>query len=321
VGIIHQVVISPARRTYFRFQMNEHETESLLSVIVPTFNSGQTIRSCLKALTCQSTKFDIRIIVVDSSSDDTPQIVQREFPSVELIHLQERTFAGAARNIGARRASSKYCLMVDSDCVAAPNLIKEALNHAGGGEYDVVGGSLANGTPKSPSGWVSYLIEFKEFIPSSPLRLVTSVPTANALYLKKTLADSGYFDDDMWLAEDVLLNWRIHKTGGEILFDPALQVTHQNRTGWTNVLTYQIHLGRHSAIARRRGHLPGEILLRHPALVLMMPFVRTVNAFRWLAKYDRRALMILFLLAPMYLLAACFWSFGFLQEAASEMTR
>ena len=128
----------------------------------------------------------------------------------------------------------------------------------------------------------------------------------------------GYFDEEMWLAEDILLNWKIYNSGELILFDPAIEVTHLNRTGWRSVFSYQVSLGSLSAAARRRGGLPGEVLLRHPLLILLMPFVRTVRAVQWFATQDRSVLRVFLLIWPLYLLAAAFWSFGFFREVMEE---
>jgi GT2 family glycosyltransferase len=292
--------------------------EPIVSVIVPCYNSAQTIRRCLDAIFAQQTAISYDVIVVDSSVDETPQIVAREFPAVRLIHLDRRTYAGAARNIGARSTRASFCLMIDSDCIAQPDLIERMIARHREAEYAAVGGSLSNGTPRSLSGWTGYLLEFKEFIPRAPMRLEKTVPTANVAYRREALERSGYFDEDMWLAEDVLLNWKIHKLGGRILFDPAIEVTHLNRTGWRQVLSYQVSLGKWSAEARRRGGLPGDLLLRNPALILLMPLVRFARAAVWLAKIGGQALPAFVLISPMYLLAACYWSFGFFQGALAR---
>ncbi len=295
-------------------------TEPTVSVIVPCYNSEQTIRRCLDAILAQRTSVYYNVIVVDSSVDQTPQIVAREFPSVRLIHLGHRTFAGAARNVGARSTLAKFCLMIDSDCIAKPDLIERMIARHSEAEYAAVGGSLRNGTPTSLSGWTGYLLEFKEFIPSAPMRLEKTVPTANVAYRRETLERHGYFDEEMWLAEDVLFNWKVHKSGGGILFDPEIEVTHLNRTGWRRVLSYQVSLGRWSAEARRRGGLPGDVLLRRRALIALMPFVRLARAAAWLAKTDARTFLAFLLISPMYLIAGCYWSFGFYQGAARTVT-
>lgn len=293
----------------------ELQPVSLVTVIVPCYQSERTIRQCLNAILNQQTSVKFDVIVVDSSSDQTPEIVAREFPSIRLIHLNQRTFAGAARNVGVRATAAQFCLMIDSDCVAESDLIERAVARHGEGEYAAVGGSLGNGTPRSVSGWIGYLIEFKEFMPTTPLRLEKGMPTANITYRREVLERYGFFDETMWLAEDILLHWKMHQAGEHILFDPAIKVTHLNKTGWRQVLGYQVDLGRLSAVARRRGGLPGGILLKYPPLVLLMPFMRLYRAFIWFAKHDRAVLMVFLVIWPMYLLAAGYWSVGFLSEA------
>jgi len=285
--------------------------DPVVSVIIPCYNSERTIRDCLHAILAQQTSVPYEVIVVDSSVDQTPDIVQREFHSVRLIHLEQRTFAGAARNVGVRASRASFCLMIDSDCLARPDLIERMIARHREGEYAAVGGSLRNGTPRSLSGWTGYLLEFKEFIPAAPMRLEKSIPTANAAYRREALERYGFFDEDMWLAEDILFNWKLHKSGERILFDPDIEVINLNRTGWRTVLSYQVSLGRCSAEARRRSRLPGDVLLRHPWLIVFMPIVRLVRAASWLAKTDLRTLLIFLVISPMYFLAACFWSFGF----------
>ena len=292
----------------------EQEAGLLVTVIVPCYQSERTIRQCLNAIINQQTSVRFDVTVVDSSSDQTGRIVETEFPSVRLIHLNQRTFAGAARNLGMRATRAPFCLMIDSDCIVEPDLIERAVARHREGEYAAVGGSLANGTPRSVSGWIGYLIEFKEFMPTTPMRLEKAIPTANIMYRRQALERYGGFDETMWLAEDILLHWKMYKEGEHILFDPAIKVTHLNKTGWRQVLGYQIDLGRLSAVARRKGGLRGGILLKYPPLILLMPFMRTFRAFIWFAKYDKQVLLRFLLIWPMYLLAASFWSFGFLSE-------
>lgn len=292
----------------------------LVTVIVPCYNSEQTIRRCLNAILEQNTSIPYDVTVVDSSVDETPRIVAKEFPAVRLIHLEKRKFAGAARNIGVRATRAPFCLMIDSDCIARSDLIERMIARHREEAYAAVGGSMRNGTPKSLSGWTGYLLEFKEFIPSAPERVVSTVPTANATYRREALERHGYFDQDMWLGEDILFNWKMCRAGERILFDPAIEVTHLNRTGWREVLSYQVSLGTCSAEARRRGALPGNLLLRYPVLILLMPLVRLVRAAGWLARVDRRVLFMFLLISPMYFIGACFWSAGFFKGATSEMT-
>lgn len=296
-------------------ELNKRPAAPVVSVIVPCYNSARTISDCLRAILDQRTTAPFDVTVVDSSTDETAQIVAREFPGVRLIRREARTFAGAARNLGVRATKGRLCLMIDSDCVARPDVIERVVARHNESLYGAVGGALANGTPRRLSGIVSYLIEFKEFMPTAPRRLVTSAPTAILAYRRDVIERVGGFDEAMEMSEDLLLNWRLHTAGERLLFDPLIEVTHLNRTGWREVLGYQVRLGRWSAAARRRGGLPGRVLIDHPSLVALLPFARTARAAAWLAKHDRKLFLLFLLLWPAYLLAALFWAWGFFREA------
>ncbi|MGH9827484.1 MAG: glycosyltransferase [Blastocatellia bacterium] len=288
-----------------------------VSVIIPCYNSERTIRQCLRSVLNQTTDVIYDVTVVDSSEDDTPQIVTREFPSVRLIHEDMQTFAGTARNIGVRATSGRYCLMIDSDCIADPYLITRLIKRLSESDLAGVGGAICNGTPESWSGLTCYLLEFKEYLKSTPERFVTVIPTANVIYRRDVFEKYGGFDDSMRFAEDILFSWRLHQAGEKIFFDPSAAVTHLNRTGWRNVLGYQWGMGRMSARARRLGGLPGSLVLRFPVLIGLLPFARLYRALAWLAKYDRELLLKLGLLSGMYFVATCIWAAGFFVEAMS----
>src|SRR5690349_1376249 len=99
------------------------EQEMSVSVIIPCYNSARTIRQCLDAILNQRTAIPFDVTVVDSSTDATADIVAREYPTVAIIRSSTRLYAGAARNVGVRATQAPLCLMIDSDCIAAPDLI------------------------------------------------------------------------------------------------------------------------------------------------------------------------------------------------------
>jgi len=290
-------------------------TDPTVSIIVPCYNSERTIRECLAPLVKQRTTVGYDIIVIDSSSDNTSKIIASEFPSVKLIRLSKRTYAGAARNAGIRETQAQFCLLVDSDCIACDDLIDRMIARHHEGDYAAVSGSLKNGTPRSLSGWTGYLLEFKEFMPTTPLRVERTVPTANVMYKRELLLKYGLFDEDMRESEDVLFNSKLSAAGERILFDPAIEATHLNRTGWKRVLFYQVDLGESSAEARKRSDIKGNLLLKYPILIFLMPLARLLRASVWLAKNDRRALAWFLMISPMYLIACGFWSAGFFKTA------
>ena len=86
----------------------------LISVVVPCFNSGKTIKRTIKSLKKQTWNSKEIIVVNDGSNDkDTLDIIN----SLEgvLIINQENLGLSAARNVGAFAARGSFLFFIDSD--------------------------------------------------------------------------------------------------------------------------------------------------------------------------------------------------------------
>ena len=98
-----------------------------ISVVIPCYNGRQVLPYCLDALR-QQTQQPEEIIVVDSSSDGTDELVRENYPEVRLIHLAQQTMPGAGRNLGLRESRSEVVVFTDTDAVPA---LESELSKAG----------------------------------------------------------------------------------------------------------------------------------------------------------------------------------------------
>lgn len=94
-----------------------------VSVIIPTYNAGDTITRCLRSIHNQSYSH-VEVIVVDNFSNDTTMNVARAFGAKVQ---QLRSTPASARNIGIRNSSGKYVFFVDSDQVLSRCVIEECI--------------------------------------------------------------------------------------------------------------------------------------------------------------------------------------------------
>jgi hypothetical protein len=104
----------------------------LCSVIVPSYQSQDTIRACLVSLTAQRDAPPFEIILADSSTDATRQIAAAEFPQVRVLALPERCDPAEARNQGARLGRGRALAFLDSDCTRPTRLAGPAVRPAPG---------------------------------------------------------------------------------------------------------------------------------------------------------------------------------------------
>jgi len=90
-------------------------SEYTVSIIIPTYNSEKTIRSCLDKILKESKKLKSEIIVVDDCSADKTVEVIKTFQDIKLIKLENNQGAGNARNKGAEAAMYENLCFIDSD--------------------------------------------------------------------------------------------------------------------------------------------------------------------------------------------------------------
>jgi len=95
----------------------------LISVIIPVFNEEGTIGECLKSLRNQSYK-QMEIIVVDDSSSDSTRNIVKGFPDIKLL-TQGHKGPGQARNLGAAIAKGEFLVFVDADMTFDKNFVKD----------------------------------------------------------------------------------------------------------------------------------------------------------------------------------------------------
>lgn len=98
----------------------DKQCDSLVSVIVPTFNPGEDIKVVIKKIKAQQ-KVKIEIIIIDSGSQDgTIQYIKEE--NVKLIQISQKEFSHSyARNLGAENAQGEYLLFMTQDASPSSN--------------------------------------------------------------------------------------------------------------------------------------------------------------------------------------------------------
>lgn len=90
---------------------------SLITVIVPVYNSENNLCRCVESILCQTHERLQIILVDDGSTDDSGQIcdmLAKTDSRVEVIH-QKNQGPSAARRAGIRKAAGEYIGFVDSD--------------------------------------------------------------------------------------------------------------------------------------------------------------------------------------------------------------
>jgi glycosyltransferase involved in cell wall biosynthesis len=112
-----------------------------VSVIIPHYRDLRGLAVCLEALERQLFPRDrFEIIVADNASPEGPEVVAAVIAGRARLVVVPEKGAGPARNGGVAASSGEILAFIDSDCVAEPEWIAEALK--GLQDFDFIGGRV-----------------------------------------------------------------------------------------------------------------------------------------------------------------------------------
>jgi glycosyltransferase involved in cell wall biosynthesis len=199
-----------------------------LSVIIPTYNSGQFLTQAIKSVAAQTFPSSEIIVVDDGSTDDTQKQLASYSGRIKYI-LQGNQGVSAARNRGVQAATGEFIAFLDADDVWHPRKIELQLNAIAAhpdlsllatGTFDwpvaaFPGVDDPAGYPVSPVSWSQIVVR-------------TSLLTSSVLVRHDTLDQAGPFDDSLQGPEDRDLFLRIAEIARVAKLDLPL-------TGYRNV--------------------------------------------------------------------------------------
>jgi glycosyltransferase involved in cell wall biosynthesis len=183
---------------------------TLISVIIPAFNSGRFVREAVESVLAQSHRA-LEILVVDDGSTERVDWVA-EMDPVRVTYLWKPNGGPAsARNAGVRRARGEYVAFLDADDLWEPYTAARQLaaltEHPDAAMvYGAVrrmseAGELLEDAPRPrarPSGWIA-----------EPLFAQNTIPTSTVLARREHLEMVGLFNEspeliavedyDLWL--------------------------------------------------------------------------------------------------------------------------
>ncbi len=248
--------------------------ESLISVIIPNWNGGHHLPTCLDALRRQ-TYPRVEVLVVDNASTDgSPALLARDYPEVRLVQLAEnRGFAGAC-NAGIRASSGPIVALLNNDTEADPRWLAEiASAFARHPEVGIVASKMllfdqrhvfhtagdlygVDGVPINRGVWQEDVGQFDRE------EEVFSACGGTAAYRRAMLDEVGLLDEDFFFScEDLDLAWRAQLAGYRCLYVPTAVVYHKlSATG--GGVTASFYDGRNFLYLIAKDY-PGSLLRRY----------------------------------------------------------
>ncbi len=234
--------------------LNSKQNQSVpsVSIVILTFNGSDYIAPLLESLRDQSYPRDrTEIIVVDNAStDNTPDIVLNNYPSVKIVQLEENIGFAAGNNQGLLHARHALIVFLNQDTVCHTDFLKSLVNHM------LTDRSIAACNPNIITPQTENFGDIENKPPRESLFICDLSPfgygrnrviNAKAIFNTKLLSGCAFmirqetvskldclFDDRLWMyAEDTDLSLRLHHLGQRICAaqDAIVYHLHNSNTG------------------------------------------------------------------------------------------
>jgi glycosyltransferase involved in cell wall biosynthesis len=245
------------------------------SIIIPTYNRKDSLLRLLRSLEQQTFPMGrLEVIVVDDGSmDDTPTIVNLQFPFTFRYLQQKNQGATAARNYGAKTSQAEILVFIDDDITISPQTLEAFAE-----KFDQRTNVLLMGTINTRSGsdesvytWVALTMSYQALIARDDLEF-NSVDCNTELLAcrRRDFFDIGMFQDPTqghgwpnW--DDVDFGYRAHLKGFRILGTSKAVAEH-----WDYSITNRV-----SACQRfyRAARSAVWLFNRHPELQAFIPML------------------------------------------------
>jgi len=227
-----------------------------VSIIIPVYESHDTIVGCLNALRGQSLQ-DFEIIVVDSSASCCTQKIMPSFPEARYVRYGRRLLPHAARNLGIQSAGGEIIVSTDPDVYPAPDWLERLVECHRRTGYAVAGSVTCFG--KSWADWGIHFCKYHGFLPYRPAGPVGSAPSANLLFTKEMYEAAGRFKDG-WFCADYFFTSALVAHGYSLLFEPRACVSHHHNSDWRKYVVERYTRGKD--FGQMRAMESGWLMLR-----------------------------------------------------------
>ena len=225
-----------------------------VSVIVPAYNSENTIQDCLSTLFNQTVAKQIYEIIVidDGSSDDTGSILKKLITPDNFTYIQHSFNKGlaAARNTGIKKSSGTILIFLDSDMEVENNFIEKHIDMHNDDNIKGVVSAIKPTKNMKYDKYQRYIYEGKRgargFGPDKPIPFHTLIFGLTSMK-REVIKSCGLFDDGItrYGGEDTEYAYRVCKKYPKgFYYAPNITVSHNHYRSIDSVLQLVQDFGR-----------------------------------------------------------------------------
>jgi glycosyltransferase involved in cell wall biosynthesis len=204
-----------------------------VTVLITVRNNIDTINRCIESVLNLNYE-NYMVLVIDAfSTDGTYEVLRNFHKKIELYRLHGS--APVAYNWAINKIKTEYIALIDGDCIADRNWLKELVAGFKSPEILAVAGYC--GTPSGITDLQHVIgIELEDKFAHMP-EFPAQAPTMN-LCVRTETAKKLRFDSSLRVGYDSDFCYRLNKIG-KIYYNPKAIVYHFHRATWRGVLRQQ----------------------------------------------------------------------------------
>ncbi len=219
---------------------NPKGAEAQLACAVLSLRNEPGLTAAVESLLAQEEP--VEIVVVNSGGCDPTDTLRKAGLPVQVVHREERLYAGGVRNLGIDATQAPYVAFLAADCIAMPGWVTGRLRAHQSGAL-AVASAMLNACPQNYCAWASYLLEFSQRMPGASSEACVRYGVSYA----RTLFDRfGRFREDLRGGEDTDFHNRLAYMVA-IEWAPDVQTAHRHPTTFYSLLRDQYARGRRRA--------------------------------------------------------------------------
>ena len=291
-----------------------------ISVIIPSYNTEQTIEKTLARLESQDTELAFEIIIVDCSEHEKVAELCSNYQHTQCIRVTERFNPGIGRNIGAKQAEGKLLIFVDSDVQLKEDTFDRAWKHHQEGAT-AFGGALEL-NDKENADQAAYLEHYffnHESQAGRPECPRSNLSSAFMCFDKKIFLNVGGFKDIPRMQDTELTERLIREHNTKLMFYPDMVALQTQDSAMKKVLR-KIYINGQNLYYIR--YAKNNTLSKRALLAAILPAITIAKTLRIIGRHLKyqplpKKLKTL-AVSPLLILGGAIWCAGFYNALITE---
>jgi glycosyltransferase involved in cell wall biosynthesis len=208
-----------------------------LAVVVIGFRAPAELVAAVRSVFDQN--IPLEVLVVNSGGGNAKALLADCGIDVTVIDIEERLFAGAARNRGIAATRAPFVAFLADDCLAHPGWAEARLQRHQEG-ISAVASAILNSHPRNLVACAAHLVTYMRRLPGLPAEKAQRYGVS---FDRKLFDQYGMFNERMASGEDTEFMARL-PAALQPVWEPRVLTIHRNETSLFRLLADQYRRGR-----------------------------------------------------------------------------